>query len=296
MYYDHWDRKELADACRIWRQEPTQKQLRDVFKSAREDAENTYIRLSGLDGDGQAVHAVFQPVTRWSPAYAKRVLAKMYRIDGAIRGRDCTMITLTSRQRGKTRLAQLQELNDGRRKLIDILRHEAGKKSYFYVFEPHKTGFSHVHVLWFGLIPQRIQRKCRALWNEKYNLGGFAYALHFERSVRIENGRQYLMKYVTKTFAEEGGASGGFLDFASCVSWSSRHDTKERGVRLWGMSRDLSAICRAEPKPSSVFWLSYEIAVYEDVILAGVCDIPEQTDGEFFAEAIARAVESDIYV
>lgn len=294
-YYDWNDRREIAERCKRFCDQPTQQELRDVFRSTREDADNTFISLSGIDGNGDAVFSTFQPVTRWTPQYAKRVLAKMYKVDGAIRGRYCTMITLTSRQKDKSRLQQLQELNGFRCKIVDLLRHEVGRSSYFYVFEPHKTGYCHVHVLWFSRIPWSVQKRCKALWNKKYGAGGYSNALHFERSVKIENGRQYLMKYVCKTFVDEMPASG-FLDFASCVSWSSRHDTAEKGVRLFGMSRDLSAICKAEKKTSSVFWVSYEISVYGDVLVSGTCNMNAcGMDGEELADLISDAFCKEFY-
>lgn len=219
----------------------------DLFKSHIHDAESRRLYIKGFDLKEFKARSFDTPFkTRWSAHYRRQVLAKLYKLDGwyqSVNRPPVTMMTMTCRQRGLTHPEQFRLLLDGKKKLLDLIRKDHDCE-YFWILEPHTkngTGMMHCHVALFADISDQDQERYQALWNEKYELGGFKDALDFsKRKVnRVDSIRNYLMKYLSKSLIVEK-MSQGELIFNSWVWFMSLHSTAGGGIRSWGCSRLLS--------------------------------------------------------
>ena len=271
-YLTYAERKQIADDSALFGLHPSQDTLNSIFTSMRLDLDQTRITVNGyLQSTLSPATVTCRPVTRWSREYSKRTLAKFYKLEPYINGRVCTMMTLTMSSKDIDRVDHLQTLENGRRKLVNLIKKDRDA-DYIYVYEPHKSGYAHCHILMFCQFSPAEKEKYKRLWNEKYGIGGYKNALHFSRSVKLENGKNYLMKYVSKTLMNDIGQKiGGLERFAAVVSFCSRHDTEQRGIRLYGMSRNFSASCKRESAESDFIPLDFEMTVCGEVIKKGKC-------------------------
>lgn len=222
---------------------------------------------------------------RYSENYVKSVYARLKKLESwsrqEFRG-TVTLMTLTVKQRGKTICDCLRDLADGRSKLFKVLRKirdEIGYLEYFWVIEPHKSGYPHLHAMIFTEIDFKGQyeNRLKKLWADKYQKGSFKNGLHLgsdeggsSDSRDIEYMCQYLFKYLGKTLMMSLDLPT--LVFQACV-WSMRKPEKNRRIverrndgsglhntypagtgsyRLWGCSRKLSEVMKYSPENKEV--------------------------------------------
>lgn len=90
----------------------------------------------------------------------------------------------------------LGDLNSNFHKLTTSLRRIYGKVDYFRVYEPHKDGFPHFHVLFVGpgIRPKSFKDTLERLWCDLYGMG--FVKVNIIRG--FEHGIRYLTKYLTK--------------------------------------------------------------------------------------------------
>ena len=116
-------------------------------------------------------------IHRWTAVYRKSVIAKMYLLDKWHKEHPCaaTMGTFTTYQDGK-----YSEKIVGRKTIMEAFR--LLKRSWDYVrralkyyapglefvgfYEPHKSGYPHLHVLFFGDISSKLEHKIKLLWSD----------------------------------------------------------------------------------------------------------------------------------
>lgn len=208
----------------------------------------------------------FKPyVHRWTELYRRGVLAKFYALEAYLGKNvsDVMIITLTTSSRNKRYEEVLSELKDNRKKLLDVLRWKYGTIDYFWFFEYHKSGFSHIHIAYFYSIPLSEQVWLKHLWSDKYGSGSFERGLNFRLPDASSDGsapkgiigsiRKYLTKYVSKGLHHGPGfespqevficgkkipldMSYGELLFNALL--------KKTKTRLWGCSRHFSEIMK----------------------------------------------------
>lgn len=214
-------------------------------------------------------------VHRWTDIYKKGILAKMYLLEGYY-GEDISeleFITLTTYQRGFDQEEAMLRLNEGLKKLLDLLRFRYGAQDYVWMREAHKSGYSHVHLVYFKKLTDLEKEGLQKIWHEKYGLGSEERGLYFSPPRASEDGlcpagsiksiRSYLMKYISKGLYSDSLVSEsmekGELLFNSLL--------KKTKSRLWGCSRNLSRVMKRPVDPKSEEFECVEVDQYYGVNL-----------------------------
>ena len=173
-----------------------------------------------------------------------------------------TLLTLTAPhkdERGEYRPFDevLSDLKDGWDKARRVIRRETEgvKTEYLAVYEPHETGYPHLHVLIFGVARPSLGEKVTEYWVDRYvdgaSLDAQDVTVKRGRSVDLESPAAYIMKYLSKTLVRESESHdtaldslpsvSGFLPF-SALMWAT-------GSRTYSMSEGLSeAVSEAAPE------------------------------------------------
>lgn len=233
-----------------------------AWKDYTEAKENRVLLLEEQD-EGDIL--VLPHNHRFKEAYRKMTYAKLKAAERHIKrrwGDTCptTLLTLTARQKtadGEPRAPAevLKELAGGWDKLRRVLYRETKgvQTEYMAVWEPHQSGYPHLHILLFGTARPSLGEKVRGLWSEKYGIGDKEAQdaeIRKGRSAQIDNPAAYVMKYLSKTLvrggektdngncddietAESMPGSGGYELF-SALLWAT-------GKRHYSMSEGLTA-------------------------------------------------------
>lgn len=228
------------------------------FQKFLKQSEIPRIRLDGSNLDtGMWCTSVVTGLHRWKPEYKKRVIRKMQSLNDWY---NCykypvTMITFTTRQKGLSIPDQITFLKSNFVKAKDVMR-KVSKFPYFWVIEPHKTGFGHIHCLAFKEFSSDERDNIRKLWVEKYKAGVYQAAPKFvmkKNSIHLESAAAYVIKYMKKTMEYDllKNDDSGYFKFSSWVWKMSRHDTDYKGVRIWGCSQDISQVIAYQGEPDT---------------------------------------------
>ena len=230
-------------------------------------------------------------LNRWHPQRRIAWIAKMCQLAlwyEANRIEGCTLISLTGYQEnsGLSIYDTWDNINESRVKLLKILRKYLGKISYFWVVEPHtenNTGYPHYHLAVFREVDNNIkdsqgvgmEDKLRRLYSDEWGTGSHTYGLDFQvmkGDSRINDLKNYLMKYISKGYVGTDGWSEGELIFNAHL-YGATHGYREgkegeqinekgqynRVYRLIGMSRDLSKMLKPEEEDKEqIVWLDIE--------------------------------------
>jgi hypothetical protein len=199
---------------------------------------------------------------RWGPSRRRELSEKLKRLEFWFEmqeDRPVTMITLTSYQDGLTIPQAWFNLNKSRGKLLKMIKKYCGDVDYFWVPEPHKSGYVHYHVAVFADIPTELENKLRHLWSTKYKTGSHTYGLDFSQKKNKENKIQhlknYLSKYLEKGFLLKEWSIGMFL--FNTHLW----DTE---FRMYGASTRIRAMMNIkEEKNSDIVWLETRMQTQE---------------------------------
>lgn len=205
-------------------------------------------------------------IHRWTHIYRRSILAKFYQLSDHFKENPApyTMLTLTTYQAGqysikqKGHLVGIEEsfeiINEGWRKLRDIIKNRIRKGvSYFWVLEPHKTGYPHIHIILFTEFTDGEKQRITNLWSEKYMAGSAEHGVKFSfepDKTKIDDIRSYLISYLAGTFVD--GDTGSKYEYSSTGrKIKNRWTTStllfntlvwQHGYRMWGASRDLSKV------------------------------------------------------
>jgi hypothetical protein len=234
-------------------QSPRNRLINDFQNYLKSTAQCTFIN-HGIEWDeGEEPTSIKKEVGyihRWTSIYRKAVIAKMYLLEKWYRENPCdlTMATFTTYQDGKyseekvgklTIEDSFQLLKQSWNKIRMNLRYYSPELSFVYFFEPHKTGYPHLHVLFFGNLTPEIQHKIKTFWSEKFNAGSYEHGVDFKEKREIKSIRNYMIKYFSKILrSETDDWTDGEL-FFNAIIW-------KKGYRLWGASQHLS---KAMQKP-----------------------------------------------
>jgi hypothetical protein len=124
--------------------------------------------------------------------------------------------------------------------------------SYFWIVEPQiKSGYPHIHAGYFTEFTNNEKYRLKAHWSDVIKAGDFEHGLDFSFGSTHQTGditslRNYLMKYMGKTFAD------GMKDWTSeelvfnAIAW-------KEGYRFFGCSRDLSSAMKRPRKDTSTY-------------------------------------------
>jgi len=194
--------------------------------------------------------------TRWSKQYKNQLLQKLYGVEEFITRHDqqsiITLLTLTGYQNGpfsiehtgkKTSRTELFiNLKRGWRHLSNLLKKICPNLEYVWTFEPHKSGYPHIHIAIFGYLNPDIQQRLTNLWTTKYSIGSPQHGINFSvKPVKesIKSIKNYLLKYIAKNLGADSRKSWSpELSLYHAIAWKHH-------LRFIGMSQTLSKYCNA---------------------------------------------------
>lgn len=249
----------------------SQNLLKQNFLKYLKDTHSYRFRLTGIS-NGKTIEKTVPYVHRWTEIYRKSILAKFYKLDDWVKDNPgiVTMFSLTT-YGGKS------ELNDGSysrkikghdvtidenfdtlkkycKKLLDLIRHDYRGINYFWVMEPHQTGFVHRHLVFFQEFSKEEQNRFIRLWSRKYQAGSQKHGLKItskNSNGKIESIRNYLMGYMGKQFGTGEPWTEAERLF-NAMMWQTK-------TRMWGASKELTAVMRRPDKVSDVIWDTVEL-------------------------------------
>lgn len=218
-------------------------------------------RIKGVNRySGELVAKSIPYIHRWTVPYRKSILAKFYKLEEWMKEnpRPVTMITLTTYQDGDyskkikgqalSPYESLDLLMTSYTKLRELITNRIKRKAedFFYVLEPHTkrdAGYAHMHLIYFCEFSEAEQVRIKQMWEQKYKAGSFSKGVDFsfrKPEGSIKSIRNYLMKYVSKGFLDDGSKfntekwTPGQTIF-NTVLWGTK-------TRLWNCSRNLSRV------------------------------------------------------
>jgi hypothetical protein len=238
------------------------------------------LTISGFNlRENKGIDKSFAASHRWTTAYRKKLLAKLYLLDDYIKENPSavSLLTLTVYQDGEyseqvtgkklTIPESFELLKKSWKNLSMMIRHLLPGTEYIWIVEPHQSGYPHLHVVLFSDVSTGIQERIKTLWSAKYKAGSFEIGADFEirrPDQAIESLRNYLMKYIAKGFISTDSRYGGDgwtaaeLVFNACV-W-------EGGYRTFQPSRGLQKTLGWIPgKDDAIYWSS-NTGEYEDQV------------------------------
>lgn len=184
-------------------------------------------------------------VHQFTSVYRKSILAKLYALEAYLGPdvRDVEMITLTTYQRGRDPRACMLQLKADLKRLLDLMRKRFGTVDYFYMLEPHETGYPHAHMAYFKKLTDAEKDYLIFAWSCVIEAGNLANGLHFSEPRASQDGkheagsiggiRNYFMKYISKgLYAPEMSPAEQLFN---ALRWDSK-------TRLWGCSRNFSKV------------------------------------------------------
>jgi len=247
-------------------------QVKDKMVDYLEKNKNGVIRIDGYNEDADEYEVRYIPMLhRWKPEYKRRVMAKTYAVNEWYKKNrmPVTLITFTTRQADLSIPDQVTLLRESFNKVKKVMNRHLGHFPYLWVIESHKSGMSHLHMLYFGPeLPVELQGDgkndrglIRNLWEKKYDAGKIV-DFSFSPSQRsLNNAGGYVFKYLSKTLSFEALADrdSGYFLLSSWVREMSRRDSHYTGVRFWDCSRDLKDAMLLNRAASPVIWFRSNI-------------------------------------
>jgi hypothetical protein len=218
------------------------------FLTYLRDKEDVKIFLEGYDMNERDYTFVEKPyMHRWKPEYMRSRLAQFYCFDDWAEQNPLplTMLTFTTyhdnpyNKKVLTIEQSWGQLKTGFRaasKLINAVK----KSPYLWVVEPQpETGYPHIHAGYFTTFDEYERDRLKNHWSRVLGVGDYKHGLDFAvdkeyRAGDISSLRNYLMKYLSKTFIDTIPEWTPQELVFNAVAW-------ENGYRFFGCSRDISA-------------------------------------------------------
>lgn len=241
------------------------------------ETKNKYLNLYGFDTfTCRSVIAQVPYIHRFTDLYVSSIYAKFSRLQDWYKANPMPvyMMTLTLSHRDVTIPEAFRILREGWRALtanLRAFRRDDGTLEYIYVYEPHKSGYPHMHVILFSdCLSDRDFERLRKLWADKLvEQASYEHGLNIvkPRSYNdVEYLRAYLLKYIQKSFDFENITPSTFVylaclwDFYDRSKWSQKLCVPKKNggyravstgggaFRFWGASRALTAVMKYESK------------------------------------------------
>ncbi len=223
-------------------------------------------QLDSDDDRDQGNMLVLPHQHRWSADYRCRTYARLKAAERFVHRKwgervPTTLLTLTAPHNGengnpRSLEAVLSDIKDGwdkARRVIDR-ETEGVDTEYLAVYEPHGSGYPHLHVVLFGVARPSIGQKVQRYWVDRYVEGASEEAQSCEvsrgRGVDLSQPASYVMKYLSKSLARDGEGEQtaleampsvhGYVEFSALMLAT--------GCRTYSMSAGLSkAVKESEP-------------------------------------------------
>ena len=132
--------------------------------------------------------------------------------------------------------------------------------SYFWIVEPQiESGYPHIHAGYFTEFTEAERDRLKNHWSKIVKAGDYKHGLDFSFKSEYHPGdissfRNYLMKYMGKTFVETIPDWEPEELVFNAIAW-------DEGYRIFGCSRDLSKIMRRKKEEKSEYtWLCTSLA------------------------------------
>jgi len=234
------------------------------------DKEHIQFIIEGHDSRIDNLVTSYKPyIHRWKPEYMKARIAKFYKLDewGKNNPLPLTLLTFTTyhnsayarreRGRGYTIETSWKALKIGFRKASLLIRNKirAGVP-YFWIVEPQpESGFPHIHAGYFTVFTDAEKDRLKNHWSRVLKVGDYKHGLDFSfeqmhKSGDVKSLRNYLLKYLSKTFVETIPDWTPEELVFNAIGW-------KHGYRFFGCSRDLSnAMKRPSKSDPNYTWLT----------------------------------------
>lgn len=253
--------------------------------------DNAKISIEGLIRDKGRIYPKKKDIPyvhRWTECYLASRLAKLYKLEAWVKDNPVpvTMATYTTYHdynkfgrlvnNGYSIEQCFRLLNEGLRNSIKLLRKmRGGVVNYIAVWEPHESGYPHVHVMFLTRLTDAEQEKLRLHWSEVLGVGDYEHGLNFSVDSVFQEGeitsiRNYLMKYMAKTLYD------GWRDWTpaelvfNAIAWGGKRDVfkKKRHYRTFQPSRELSRVMAPDDERNPwEMWVRTSIKGHEPVLL-----------------------------
>lgn len=190
---------------------------------------------------------------RWTVHYRQSILAKMFLLESylGLYVENVEMISLTTHQRGLDPEYCLSQLKVYLSRLLNILRKRYGTTDYFRIFEPHKTSYPHIHIVFFKKLPEAEKKYLQYIWACVLGAGDISHGLLFSKPKESLDGRyksgsigtirSYVMKYISKGIRSDEMSPAEQL--FNALLWKTK-------TRLWSCSRNFSKVMAKENSPN----------------------------------------------
>lgn len=290
------------------------------FVEYLDQCEQKGFMLKGYDTKkGQIVNLPLSYDNRWSPNRRRELSKKLKRLEFWFeeqQDRPVTMITLTSYHEGMSVYSAWHELNKSRDKLRKLVAKYYHNPDYFWVVEPHKSGYVHYHLAVFADVDNdcrywthkhgidwfrgdiKIEDKFRDLWSKKYKTGNHTFGLDFSQKQgdgKIQHLKNYLSKYLEKGFLLNKWTRGMLIFNANL--WQT-------GFRMYGASTSIRNMMNIElDKPSHIVWLETKMQAPETTLEGETIEIekiiwyrqyiPDWIDSDFWLTPEGRIAPED---
>lgn len=237
------------------------------FLTYLREKEQIQILIEGYDHSDDGPSLIIKPyIHRWKPEYMRSRIAQFYLLDAWAKTHPLplSMLTFTTyhdtnyarRKRGKGYTIEESWLNLklGFRKASMLIRNKIRKGvSYFWIAEPQpESGYPHIHAGYFTEFIDVEKDRLKNHWANVVKAGDYKHGLDFAYGPSYKSGditslRNYLMKYLSKTFIETiPDWTPEELVFNS-IAW-------KEGYRFFGCSRDLSKVMQRQKKDRGFTW------------------------------------------
>ena len=203
---------------------------RDRWESYIEKTRSTSLRFDQLDGDSTIYRECSH---RWSPDYQEQRYAKLKDME---RGIDdyydnlwTGMVTLTASSDNIAPVDHLDELLEGRRNALAALRRSLCDRTwdYWWVLEPHKSGYLHLHLAVVVEGPL-IEKQLRPAVDAHLRTCGPAGREAHVDAIQVREGR---------TISNVAAYLNAYLgDYANDPLEADEHERRANAL-LWGTQR-----------------------------------------------------------
>jgi len=149
---------------------------------------------------------------RWTEPYRKGRIAKGYALEDWLKDNPSpvTLMTMTGYHDynrfgkkvsdGHTLLTTFDSVKFGYDRLRQMIRKDYPSLQWFNTWEPHETGYPHMHSAVFGVFKEKDIERYQDHWSKKLRIGDKEHGLHFEvsRNDSVTSIRNYLIGYCNK--------------------------------------------------------------------------------------------------
>jgi len=189
------------------------------------DTERINIVINGLvlsDEDENKIEdavSITRPyLHRWTKPYANGRIAKGYALENYMKENPSpvTLLTLTGYHdynkfgkkvnSGKTLVTCYDSVKYGYNCLGKMIRKDHPTAQWFWAWEPHETGYPHMHLAYLGEFTDSEIERYQSHWADKLRIGDREHGLDFEvsKTAPIDSVRNYLIGYTSSNTSSKG--------------------------------------------------------------------------------------------